>query len=118
MRKFKILALVLAFAMMFSIVAACAGDDTPAPAPAPAPAPEAPAAPPAETPGDSPVLAAPEETVQDTLTVVVGALPVDLLPWGQNDNPSAQGRKQIFDTLFNLDYNTFEVIPELSLAVN
>ena len=118
MKKFKTLAVILAFVMIFGLVAACAGDDQPAPAPAPAPAPVEPATPPAETPGDSPVLAAPEETVQDTLTVVVGALPVDLLPWGQNDNPSAQGRKQIFDTLFNLDYNTFEVIPELSLAVN
>ena len=116
MKKLKTLALVLAFAMMFSIVAACAGDDQPA-EPA-APAPVEPTAPVEEETGDSPVIDAPEATVQDTLTVVVAALPVDLLPWGQNDNPSAQVRKQIFDTLFVLDYNTFEVIPELSLAVS
>jgi len=124
MKKARILALVLALAMMFVLVAACVNDDQPATTPEATPE-ATPDATPVEVeddddeePGDSPVVTAPEATVQDTLTVVTAALPVDLLPWGQNDNPSAQVRKQIFDTLFVLDYNTFEVIPELSLAVS
>jgi len=115
MKKAKTLALILALAMMFSIVAACAGNDQPATTPPPA---DTSTPPPDTGTGDSPVIDAPVATVQDTLTVVTAQLPVDLLPWGQNDNPSAQVRKQIYDTLFVCDYNTFEVVPELSLAVS
>lgn len=113
----KILAIVITVAMVAMMVAACAADDPAPVTPDPDPAtPEVTPDPTPEPEGDAPVLEAPEETAQDTITFLTGSLAVHVRPWGQNDSASAMARKQMFDTLFTLDYNTFEVVPELSLA--
>lgn len=48
-----------------------------------------------------------------TLTVAQGADPVTLDPHGQNDQPSARVRAQIFETLVNHGYN-LEIVPGLA----
>ena len=48
-----------------------------------------------------------------TLTVAQGADPVTLDPHGQNDQPSARVRVQIFETLVNHDAN-LEIVPGLA----
>ncbi|MCL2201384.1 MAG: ABC transporter substrate-binding protein [Oscillospiraceae bacterium] len=72
-------------------------------------------APPAEAPGT--VVAPPEDTAQDTITIIAASMPVSLIPWGSNDSASSEVNKQIYSHLFVLDYNTFEVVPERGLAV-
>lgn len=52
-------------------------------------------------------------TQAQTLTVAQGADPVTLDPHGQNDQPSARVRAQIFETLVNHGYN-LEIIPGLA----
>jgi len=54
---------------------------------------------------------------RDTLIALGASLPVSLLPWGGNDSASSEINKQIYSQLFVLDYETFEIVPERSLAV-
>ena len=125
MRKSKILALLIALTMVFGLVAACGGNtDAPA-APAPAaPAPADPAPAPADDGDDDDdqpsggVMEAPQASSKDNIVILAASLPVSLIPWGSNDSASSEVNKQIYSHLFVLDYNTFEVVPEKSLAIN
>jgi peptide/nickel transport system substrate-binding protein len=54
---------------------------------------------------------------RDTITILGASLPVSLLPWGGNDSASSEINKQMYSQLFVLDYATFEIVPERSLAV-
>jgi len=80
-------------------------------------APTDPAAPPAGQQDGGGVTEAPQTTAQDTITVLSLSMPVSLLPWGSNDSASSEVNKQIYSHVFVLDYNSFEVVPEKSLAV-
>lgn len=58
---------------------------------------------------------APQETAQTTLTVVVPSLAVSMDPPVSNDSASAEFSRQVHDTLFRQDYETFEVLPNLGV---
>ena len=115
--KKRILLLLSMLVVTVLMVAACGGggttaDPTPDAGAGTTPATETPA--PTPTPGTQEL---PSGTTQDSLTILSGALPVSLVPWGSNDSASAEVNKQIYSHLFVLDYETFEVVPEKSLAL-
>jgi peptide/nickel transport system substrate-binding protein len=112
--KKRVLGLLSVLTATVVVMAACTGGGADAP-PAADPTPAPPAA--EATPGPGAVLDAPEETAQDVLTILSMSLPVNFVPWGANDSASSEMNKQIYSHLFVLDYNTFEVVPERSLAV-
>ena len=111
MKKRLILLLVALVAVML-VVVACAADD-PAP-PAADPAPPAQEAAAGGEVTEDPV--APEATVQTHLEVLVPSIAVSMDPVGSNDSASAEFSRLVYQTLFRLDYNTFEPLFELATS--
>ena len=119
----KRLSTIIALLIVGVMVLAACGPTAPTPITPEAPAQDGqaatPATPPAATtPGTGGgVTEAPQQTAQTSLVVLSASMPVSLLPWGGNDSASSEVNKQLYSPLFVLDYNTFEVVPERSLAI-
>jgi peptide/nickel transport system substrate-binding protein len=95
--------LIMLFAMMFVLVACRRADEDPPDNDYPAN-------------GYEDTLPGPADrtTTRTHLTIVTASLPVQL-DHSSNDSPSAQVSRHIFDTLFDLCYDTFEVLPHLAI---
>jgi len=108
----RIFALLSILIVSILVMAACGGNNDPAPAdPTPTPATQAEA-----TPTPTPE-APPAEAVGRThLNVVTSNLAVSMDPVRSNDSASAQVNVQIYDRLFGMDYDTFEILPQLAVA--
>ena len=115
--KKRWIVLLAALLVLTLAMTACRGDDddgpgavteTPAPAtPTPAPA----------TPTPAPaVVAPPAVTAQTHLEILVGAIAVSMSPIGSNDSASAEFSRLVYQTLFRLDYDTFEPVMELATS--
>jgi len=110
----RLLMLLSLLIVAILVMAACGGADDPAqPVETAPPATEAEA-----TPTPEPE-APPEEPVGRThLNVVTTNLAVSMDPVRSNDSASAQVNVQIYDRLFGMDYDTFEILPQLAVAWN
>lgn len=93
MKKTKIIAMLLALTLVFSLVA-CSNNQDPTTPTNPSTTPSEPSKTPSE--GDN-------KPAKDTLVVAVSAEPVTLDPSDQNDNASSMAIRQIFDTLLTQD---------------
>lgn len=104
-------------AMAFTLLAACAGDETVAPDPVtppeatPEPAPEA-----TPTPEPAGLPDAPEETAQTYLRVLSPSLAVSMDPVVSNDSASADFSRLVYSTLLLQDYNTGDPLPGLATS--
>ena len=110
--KKRLILLLAALVAVVLVIAACAqpADDPPAPPveaqPAETPAPEA-------TPEPEPVGTPPPAvaTTRTHLDVLTASIAVSMDPIGSNDQPSAEFSRLKYQTLFRLDYATFEPNP-------
>jgi len=110
----RLLLLLSTLIVAVLVMAACGGGAADPVTPEATPAP--PAAEAQETPAPE---APPAEPVGRThLNVVTSNLAVSMDPVRSNDSASAQVNVQIYDRLFGMDYDTFEILPQLAINWN
>ena len=109
--KKRLILLLAALVAVILVVAACARDEAPPPAPVDTPPPAA--ADPTPTPAPEAVATPPPAiaTTQYDLVLLTGAIAVSMDPIGSNDSASAEFSRLVYQTLFRLDYGTFEPHP-------